>query len=86
MSRAKRTADSCTVERRKLVKSYTLSLSSGEQKPLGEEWRTEACGVPLFGDAERAAGKCRSCAAGWTHPENYPADQQRPASVAEVQS
>jgi len=28
--------------------------------------------MPLFTDAERAAGVCCTCASGWTHPESYP--------------
>ena len=62
----------CPVMRRKLVRSYTFDLVTGERKSTGEEWVTEPCGVPLF---ERAQiGKCKACAEGWTHPENYPVE------------
>jgi len=41
-------------------------------KAAGQEWTTRACGMPLFSDLERASGVCRSCASGWTHPEDHP--------------
>lgn len=66
---------SCTVMRRKLVKTGTLSMATGQLEMSGKaEWVTEACGTPLFGDEERRSGTCRSCAKGWTHPENYPVE------------
>ena len=40
--------------------------------PGGQEWTTRACDIPLFSDAERASGICRSCASGWSHPEDRP--------------
>lgn len=40
--------------------------------PAGREWTTRACDMPLFSDAERASGVCRSCASGWSHPEDHP--------------
>lgn len=72
-------AHNCAKLRRKLVTHYTLSLGTGERKDRGSEWVTEACGTPLFSAAEREAGVCRSCASGWRHPNNYPADEERPA-------
>jgi len=41
-------------------------------KAAGQEWTIRACGMPLFSDLERASGVCRSCASGWTHPEDHP--------------
>ncbi len=41
-------------------------------KAAGQEWTTRACGMPLFSNLERASGVCRSCASGWTHPEDHP--------------
>jgi hypothetical protein len=41
-------------------------------KPAGQEWTIRACGMLLFSDLERASGVCRSCASGWTHPEDHP--------------
>ncbi len=41
-------------------------------KVAGQEWTIRACGMPLFSDMERASGVCRSCASGWTHPEDHP--------------
>ena len=67
----------CPVERRKLVRHETLDLATGESKPVSEEWRTEACNVPLFGDRER--GICSGCARGWTHEHNYPTDNGKAA-------
>lgn len=61
----------CLVMRRKLIRHRRLTLSSGEVTAGTSEWVIEPCGVPLFSDAERAVGQCRSCATGWTHPENY---------------
>lgn len=46
----------CHVLRRVLVRCTTI----------------RACDRPLFTNAERAAGVCRICASGWTHPESYP--------------
>ncbi len=46
----------CYVLRRVLVRCSTI----------------RACDMPLFTDVERAAGVCRTCASGWTHPESYP--------------
>jgi len=71
---------SCTVQRRVLIQHSTLYLPSGLRGIGSQEWVTQACGKPLFEDAEIAAGKCRSCLAGWTHPENYPV-QQSPMST-----
>lgn len=64
-------ANSCTQMRRKLVRHSTLNMVTGEKTPGREEWLTEPCNIPLFGDS-RGGGVCRSCAGGWTHPENYP--------------
>jgi len=63
---------SCHTLRRVLLRHSTLSLTTGAMTPTGQEWTTRACDVPLFSDAERAAGVCRSCSSGWTHPENHP--------------
>jgi hypothetical protein len=67
-------AYSCTVMRRKKVTTTTLSLVTGKRGPESHAWLEEPCGVPLFGKAEQEAGKCRSCAKGWTHPDNYPVE------------
>lgn len=73
----------CTVIRTMLLKHSVLSLATGEVQPTGEEWVTRPCGVPLFGDAERARGTCRGCAGGFNHPDNYRADGPRPRSTTE---
>lgn len=70
---AKRAHRSCTLVRTALLKHSLLNVATGVEEPVSQEWRTEACGRPLFTDAERSSGKCASCASGWTHPENYPA-------------
>lgn len=67
--------NSCTKIRRMLIKSGTLSMSTGEMTFTKEEWVTRACEQPLFADADRARGTCRSCHTGWTHPNNYPVDE-----------
>jgi hypothetical protein len=65
----------CSVVRRQLVTHSTLSLATGEINDTGrKEWRTQACGTPLFSKEEVAAGKCSSCRSGWTHDENYAVD------------
>lgn len=69
--RTKQIAGCCTQLRRFQVTHYTLSLTTGERKEGLTEWITGPCNVPLFGDVDRAAGKCRSCASGWTHEHNY---------------
>lgn len=69
---------SCQVIRRMLIKHSTLNIATGETSSMArEEWVTRPCGTPLFGDEERAVGKCRSCAKGWTHPNNYPVEAAR---------
>jgi len=70
----------CPVERRKLVRHETLDLATGASKPVSEEWATEACNIPLFGD--RARGICSGCASGWTHEHNYPTDNGKAAIAA----
>ena len=66
--------NSCTKMRRMLVKHSTVRFNSDEVTEGRSEWVTRECGSPLFRDAERVAGVCRSCASGWTHPENYPVE------------
>lgn len=75
IERIKRMTDSCTKMRRMLISSGALNAATGETKITASEWVTRECGVPLFGDKERKAGICRSCASGWTHPENYPVEE-----------
>jgi hypothetical protein len=63
---------SCHVERTCKVTHYTMNMITGERSgPLSEETVTKPCGTPLFGDDERDRGVCRSCADGWTDPNNY---------------
>lgn len=69
--------NNCTKLRRMLIKSGTLNLSTGASTITQEEWMTRACGVPLFSDAEKKRGTCRSCDAGWTHPNNYPVNESK---------
>lgn len=64
-------ADRCTQMRRKLVRHSTLNLATNATQEIRSEWVTEPCNIPLFGDT---SGICRSCRAGWTHPQNYPLD------------
>jgi hypothetical protein len=58
----------CEVMRRKLVKRSVFNMETGGKIDTGSEWRTEPCGVPIFGEGKI----CKSCSNGWTHPENYP--------------
>lgn len=65
---------SCTQVRRMLVKHGTLNIRTGQSTTDADPgtMETRACGVPLFSDAERQRGTCRSCNDGYTHPNNYP--------------
>lgn len=63
---------SCTVLRRMLIRHSTVSLSTGVRTEGREEWVTKECGIPLFSEKECASGICRSCAKGWTSPNNFP--------------
>ena len=65
-------ADSCTKMRRKLIKHGHLNSTTGQFKIEREEWVTEPCNIPLFGEPDKSRGTCKSCHTGWTHPENYP--------------
>lgn len=67
-------SDSCRIMRRKLVRHSTVNIVTGERSAETEEWVTEPCGVPLFGEREVLTGVCRSCANGWTHENNYPVE------------
>lgn len=72
VSRTAKVHSSCQQMRRKLVRLGTLNLATGETSTPDEEWRDEACGTPLFTEEERQSGICKSCAGGWTHPNNFP--------------
>lgn len=60
---------SCRVERR-FVRTYS-NLIEGNIVDYASETVTEPCGVPLFSDAWRETGVCKSCASGWTHEQNF---------------
>lgn len=66
------TYDSCQQLRRFKVTYGSLNMATGEIAAHGDEWKTDKCGVPLFGDDARKRGTCKSCHSGWTHPDNYP--------------
>lgn len=53
-----------------------MNTASGAYTETKAEWVTEPCGIPLFQEQERKTGVCRSCAKGWTHPENYRVDAE----------
>ncbi len=57
-------SDLCPVQRHKRIETASVNFVTGERKVLCVEWRTEPCGVPLFGK-ERERGICDCCAAGW---------------------
>ncbi len=61
----------CQVIRRKLQKTKSLNLETGEYKNIREEWLTEICGTLLFKPEEIEAGECKSCKDGWETPMNY---------------
>lgn len=68
----------CRVQRMKLITSYKVILGTGEEVPnsRSQEWKSEPCGTPLFSDATKATGVCRSCAKGWKVDSNYPLDTE----------
>ncbi len=68
----------CTVVRRVLVTHSRFNIVTGKATPGRSRWETKPCGVPLFTTKERTASTCSSCAAGWQHPDNYPAGRVRP--------
>ena len=70
----KKAHTACSKVRTMLIRHSVLTLHTGQSTPAGQEWVTRPCGVPLFSQAERESGVCRSCAAGWTHPENFPVE------------
>jgi hypothetical protein len=63
---------SCTQQRRYVVKHGTFNMATGASEMTSQEWVTGPCNAPLFGDEAQTRGTCRSCFNGWTHPENYP--------------
>jgi hypothetical protein len=71
--RKSRFSSTCTTLRTRLVRNGTFNIVTGKISEGEATWVTEPCGTPLFDDAQRATGICRSCAEGWTHPENFPA-------------
>lgn len=74
--------NSCTVVRRMLITHGTMTFNGGGDtyREGHKEWVTRECAIPLFGDDERQRGTCRSCHKGWEHPNNYPADRERPTA------
>lgn len=58
--------NACTIVRTFIRKHYTLTFNSDDLQPAGPDTvHTEACNIPLFADAERASGICRTCHKGW---------------------
>ncbi len=80
-TKAKVISNQCGVMRVKLVTHTTFDMRTGAKGGERQEWVTEPCGTPMFGDREKADGMCRGCASGWNHPENYRADGPRPNAV-----
>lgn len=68
----------CTCIRRMLIKYSELDVRSGEITETREEWVTQPCGAPLFGDNERQRETCDACHSGWTDPHNYPVNSGVP--------
>lgn len=68
---------SCTKVRTRLVTKVLLDINTGKTRAGESHWETGPCDTPLFGK-QAALGLCRSCERGWTHPNNYPADEGRP--------
>lgn len=64
----------CTQMRRMVIRRGTMDLATGTSTLDEGTVETRACGTPLFSDQERKTGICRSCASGWTHPNNYPVE------------
>lgn len=64
--------DSCMVERSLKRQRGALDVATGKLKYVEAEIVIELCGTPLFMEVERETGVCRTCASGWTHPDNSP--------------
>jgi hypothetical protein len=73
----------CTVLRTKVVTASVMNLFTGEQTVTGQHTETGPCNTPLFTPAERITGICRSCAEGWTHPDNRPATAEEIRQLSE---
>ncbi len=63
----------CAVMRRVLVTSSSLNIATGAVGKEHSEWKTKPCRGPLWSAEEKDARSCKSCASGWTHPNNQPA-------------
>lgn len=64
----------CLIQRRKMVRHGKININGVAHDGSGDmiEWRTEACGTPLFSsDGEKV---CNSCLKGWTHEHNFMLD------------
>jgi hypothetical protein len=66
----------CSKMRRMLITHSVLDIETGEETPKWAEWVTQKCNAPMFDHAELERGVCRSCFNGWTHPLNFPVDEE----------
>lgn len=73
----------CTVLRHKTLRHGTINMNTGAFSAGEITQVTEPCNTPLFHEAERASGVCRSCADGWEVPGNRPASQAERAAYKE---
>lgn len=67
-----------------MIHYHCITLRRVKVKSRGKQmirvrWQTEACGNPLVEPKEVRTGICESCKNGWAHPDNYPANESRPA-------
>lgn len=67
----------CQEWRRVVTRRGKMDMRTGTVRmdAFGTE-ETQRCGVPLFSDTERAAGKCKGCASGFAAPNNRPATEE----------
>ena len=73
MTHTNQSFNSCQQLRRALVRYGTLNLATGHYEEGHTERVVRKCEAPLFSPEERQTGRCRSCAMGWTTPDNEPA-------------
>ena len=58
--------DTCTIQRRVLVKTYKWNLATNEKVLEKEEIVVGPCDTPLFGTNDRKTGVCSACSKGWS--------------------
>lgn len=69
------THHSCVEMRVVRITHCKLNIRTGQLTDGHSETVTKPCDAPLFSDAERHSGLCRSCASGWSVEGNRKATE-----------